>query len=295
MTVVVVSDCPPKLRGDLTKWLLEISTGVYVGKINARVRDELWNRICENLKHGRATMVYHTNNEQRMDFRVHNTLWEPVDYDGIKLVRRPSPRQTTDPAPGSLKPGFSNAAHQQMARRRTNAGYTKKAIPPNCCILDIETTGLDCMQNEITEIAALRIRDGAIKESFSTLVRINKPLPPTVTELTGLTDQDLDRDGISLSAALQNLLQFVGEDTLVCHNAPFDGKFLQAACKSCGIPSLRNPIIDTLPLTRRRIRDVTNYKLETLAAFFGISSRQEHRALADCHLTYRICVNLNEL
>ena len=88
MTVIVLSDCPPKLRGDLTKWLLEISTGVYVGKVSARVRDELWLRVCDNLKSGRASMVYSTNNEQGMDFRVHNSIWEPVDYDGIKLVRR---------------------------------------------------------------------------------------------------------------------------------------------------------------------------------------------------------------
>lgn len=73
MTVIVLSDCPPKLRGDLTKWLLEISTGVYVGKVSARVRDELWLRVCDNLKSGRASMVYSTNNEQGMDFRVHNS------------------------------------------------------------------------------------------------------------------------------------------------------------------------------------------------------------------------------
>lgn len=74
MTVVVLTDCPPKLRGDLTKWLLEINTGVYVGNLSARVREELWTRICENLKTGRATMVFRASNEQKMDFRVHNML-----------------------------------------------------------------------------------------------------------------------------------------------------------------------------------------------------------------------------
>jgi CRISPR-associated endoribonuclease Cas2 subtype I-E len=64
-----------RLRGDLSKWLQEINTGVYVGNVNSRVRDAIWNRVCENLKTGRATMVFSTNNEQKMDFRVHNTLW----------------------------------------------------------------------------------------------------------------------------------------------------------------------------------------------------------------------------
>ena len=49
-----MTDCPPRLRGDLSKWLQEINTGVYVGNVNSRVRDAIWNRVCENLKTGRA-------------------------------------------------------------------------------------------------------------------------------------------------------------------------------------------------------------------------------------------------
>lgn len=87
-----MTDCPPQLRGDLSKWLCEINTGVYVGQVSQRVREALWIRVCENLKNGRATMVYSTNGEQKMDFRVHNTAWEPVDFDGLKLMRRPLPQ-----------------------------------------------------------------------------------------------------------------------------------------------------------------------------------------------------------
>ena len=92
MTVITLSDCPPKVRGDLSKWLCEISPGVYAGNINARVRTELWARVCENLKSGRATMVYSARCEQQMKFEVHNAHWEPVDLDGILLMRRPLPK-----------------------------------------------------------------------------------------------------------------------------------------------------------------------------------------------------------
>ena len=78
-----MTDCPPRLRGNLSKWLCEINTGVYVGQLSSRVRDALWDRVCKNLQTGRATMVYTTNGEQKMDFRVHNTSWTPVDFDGI--------------------------------------------------------------------------------------------------------------------------------------------------------------------------------------------------------------------
>lgn len=61
MIVLSLSNCPPKLRGDLSKWLVEINAGVYVGRVSARVRDELWQRVCENLRDGRATMVFRAN------------------------------------------------------------------------------------------------------------------------------------------------------------------------------------------------------------------------------------------
>lgn len=73
MIVVVLEKCPLALRGDLTKWLQEISLGVYVGRVSARVRDELWNRICKECKTGRATMVFSARNEQHLNYRVHNT------------------------------------------------------------------------------------------------------------------------------------------------------------------------------------------------------------------------------
>lgn len=73
----------------MSKWLCEINTGVYVGNLSARVRDGLWMRVCENLNNGKAVMVYSSNNEQRLEFRVHNCEWVPVDFDGLTLMKRP--------------------------------------------------------------------------------------------------------------------------------------------------------------------------------------------------------------
>jgi CRISPR-associated protein Cas2 len=66
MIILTLTDCPPSLRGDLSKWLVEISTGVYVGRVSARVRESLWERVKEYAKTGRATLVYPAKNEQRM-------------------------------------------------------------------------------------------------------------------------------------------------------------------------------------------------------------------------------------
>lgn len=90
MTVVVLSVCPPRLRGQLTRWLMEISAGVYVGHVSARVRELLWLRIVDDIGRGRAIMVHSVRGEQRLSFRVHNHEWEPVDFDGLRLMMRPA-------------------------------------------------------------------------------------------------------------------------------------------------------------------------------------------------------------
>ena len=122
--MLTMTNCPPRLRGDLSKWLCEINTGVYVGNVSSRVRDALWDRVCQNLKNGQATLVFTTAGEQRMDFRTHNTTWEAVDFDVIKLMRRPLPLAEQNQI--DLKPGFSKAAQQQYARRAGKPRTPKK-------------------------------------------------------------------------------------------------------------------------------------------------------------------------
>ena len=152
-----MTNCPPRLRGDLSKWLCEINTGVYVGNVSSRVRDAVWDRVCQNLKNGQATLVYTAAGEQRMEFRTHNTSWEAVDFDGIKLMRRPLPQTQTEAM--DLKPGFSKAAKyqmaQKMAQRTAEAGkndyYSDR--PGN----DRPARG---SLDSIVEYVTIRVRDG---------------------------------------------------------------------------------------------------------------------------------------
>lgn len=115
MIVVSVNNCPAALKGDLTKWLLEINPGVYVGQVSARVRENLWDRICRLIKDGKAIMVFNAQNEQHLDFRVHGSEWEPIEFDGIKLVLRPSPARIRDL--GKMRLGYSKASKYRKAKR----------------------------------------------------------------------------------------------------------------------------------------------------------------------------------
>lgn len=283
-----MTDCPPRLRGDLSKWLCEINTGVYVGQVSGRVRDALWDRVCKNLQTGRATMVYTTNGEQKMDFRVHNTTWTPVDFDGIKLMRRPLPQGATEALP--LKPGFSKAGKRQMAARQAGA----RARTGECLVwIDLETTGLQPDRDEIIEFGALRL-DGDRETEFSCLVRPSGPLPQTVAELTGLTDEMLQEQGVAMEQALKKFLSFIGKDRLIGYNLSFDMVFLRAACQRNGQPMPTNRSADLLNLARRKVSGVSNFKLTTLAAHFALAQQTSHRALADCRLMREIYIKLNE-
>lgn len=85
MTVELVS---PRLRGNLTKWMTEISAGVYVGKLNSMVRDLLWEAVIEEAGiAGRATMAFSTNSEQGYALRMHGeSKRRVVELDGLQLV-----------------------------------------------------------------------------------------------------------------------------------------------------------------------------------------------------------------
>lgn len=117
MVVVVLSACPEGLRGDLSKWLLEISAGVFVGFVSARVRELLWERIIALAKDGRAIMVHSTRGEQRLAFRVHRNQWLPVDMDGVTMILRPAPKKEKVADP-DVRPGWSNASKYRRAARR---------------------------------------------------------------------------------------------------------------------------------------------------------------------------------
>jgi CRISPR-associated protein Cas2 len=290
MIVISLTDCPPKLRGDLSKWLLEINTGVYVGNASARVREELWERICEHVKTGRATMVYSAAGEQKMDFCVHNSTWQPVDYDGLKLIRRPLPKASSN----AMTESPSKAAQRQTGKR-VAAARSRRALAADYIAVDIETTGLKAREDVILELAGLRVQNGAEVDRFQRIIQIERSIPEEIRRLTGITEELCSREGVPLKEALEEFAEFVRQDRIVCHNAAFDSQFLRAAYRGCGLTPLTNDFTDTLAMARRKLDDVSNYRLETLAAYFQLEHSDLHRALPDCELTMRLFEQLKKL
>jgi len=297
MIVLHLANCPAALRGDLTKWLLEISTGIYVGRVSARIRDRLWGRVVKTCNNGRAVLVYSINNEQGLDFRVHGDTWEPIDFDGLKLMLRPDSSKVQG-LQESTNHGFSNAAKLRAAKRTTQA---RTRYPETYVVFDLETTGLDSAVDEIIEIGALKVLDSAGLtqdrqiETFHALVLPKAPLSQMITSLTGIDDVLLKERGRPLQAVLPKFMDFVGALPLVAHNVVFDKGFIDSACAKCGFALMSNRCVDTLSLVRRLMKGLTSYKLEQLALSLELPSigefnleLQRYKSLRDCYMTHHL-------
>jgi len=96
MLVIVVENAPPRLRGRLAVWLLEVRAGVYVGTYSRRVRDHIWTQVKEGIESGNAVMMWRSHSEAGFDFETLGANRRvPVDFDGVTLVHfRPDAAST---------------------------------------------------------------------------------------------------------------------------------------------------------------------------------------------------------
>ena len=288
MVVVSLTNCPPKLRGDLSKWLLEINTGVYVGQVSARVREALWKRICENVGSGQATMVFSTNNEQRFDFYVHNTLWRPADFNGIKLMKHMNTVPYKVNTDSDNKPSMSMAAIQRMNKKRR-----RNSLLTSYVLVDIETTGLSCESDKIIEIGFIDVSGGKIKERQSFLIG-GDTIPVGIVKLTGITEELVHREGCELKAALEKAFEIMDDRNVLIYNAEFDLAFLKKGAEICELDFPDIHLLDVLELTKKMVKNAPNYRLDTIATYLGIEKAQSHRALDDCLLMNEVYLKLNE-
>ncbi len=147
--------------------------------------------------------------------------------------------------------------------------------------LDTETTGLDADSDEIIEIGAVRWEDGAITGRYQTLVKAAKKVPPFVTELTGIRQQDIDA-APPMESILDSLTEFLGDAPLVMHNAGFDRSFLGSHLR------LANPVWDSLTLARALLPELRGHSLRGLCRHFDIDPGRPHRAEDDAAATARV-------
>ncbi|MCW6666417.1 PolC-type DNA polymerase III [Aerococcaceae bacterium NML190938] len=160
-------------------------------------------------------------------------------------------------------------------------------------VFDVETTGLSSVYDSIIELAAVKMCEGEIIDTFEAFINPGHPLSAFTTELTGITDSMLV-DAPSEEEVLRRFMVFSEGSILVAHNASFDIGFINKGYERIGEQETTLPVIDTLELSRLVNPDLKSHRLNVLAKYYGIVLEQHHRAVYDSQTTGYICMKLLE-
>ena len=165
-------------------------------------------------------------------------------------------------------------------------GKSKLPLDTEFVAFDIETTGLNAMNDRMTEIGAVIFSGGEIKAEFNTFVNPQRHIPPDITQLTGIRDSDV-ADAPLEKEAMEMFLEFAGNRPLVAHNAHFDVGFMAAASNRCGLKF--SPVfLDTLALSQALLPELKRFKLDIVSNHLNLPQFNHHRASDDAMVVARM-------
>lgn len=158
-------------------------------------------------------------------------------------------------------------------------------------VVDAETTGRSNQYEDVTEISAIRYRDGMIVASYSTLVKAQNSILPFVEQLTGIKNEMI-QDAPRMEDIIDELVLFIGDDVVLGHDVDFDFSLIQNAYYDKHQETLSNATMDTLKMAQCLVSDSENHKLATLCSYFGVERENGHRSLYDCYQTAEVYFSL---
>ena len=181
------------------------------------------------------------------------------------------------------------------------SGVCNPDFRAECVVFDIETTGLSVHNCMITEIGAVKIKDGKVLERFNTFVNPECTIPEEIVKLTGITDE-MVADAPKYPEALRNFFEFIGNNDetkthkplLIAHNANFDIGFIRHFAKLAGLP-FENPYLDTVAVSKFINPELKNHKLDTIAEAYELGEFNHHRACDDAEMLAMIYFHMIEI
>lgn len=201
-----------------------------------------------------------------------------------------------------LEFSFYGRPNSEASRKRTapkvGPGLIKSADKSRSQFIafDVETTGLDCENDRIVEISAIRFLNWMPEETFTTLICTDRKISPKASAVNGITQETLN-GAPTEQEAMAAFSDFIGPDAvsghvlMVAHNAPFDKAFVEAALFRCGISS-KLKCEDTLKMSRILLPGLDGYTLSKVACALNIEQKQAHRAADDALVCGKIFVSL---
>lgn len=145
--------------------------------------------------------------------------------------------------------------------------------------VDIETTGVAVTRDKIIEIGAVKVIDGKVVERFSELIDPGVLIPPLITDLTGITQEDVAGKR-HIDEVIEDFVAFAEDYPLLGHNISFDYSFLKQNAANASI-DINNKVIDTVKISRKRYPHLESRRLNHLSEYLGVTLEKHHRAFDD--------------
>ena len=161
-------------------------------------------------------------------------------------------------------------------------------------VVDLETTGLDPYSGcEIIEIGITEIKDNEIVRNYSRLVKPEASVPPLITEITGITNEMVENEE-GIETVLPRFRKFLGDRTMIAHNAKFDLKFLNYYLKKHNLEPIENHLCTMEMLKKCKSYKGKNKKLETACIYYNIKNENAHRADSDTKATAELFLTIKD-
>lgn len=185
--------------------------------------------------------------------------------------------------------------------KRVHKGKSLIATLSEFTVVDIETTGLSPVSNNIIEIGAVKYRNSRPVEVFQQLIRpparlesTYRYIHPTITKITGITD-NMVADQPTINEVIPRFIDFISEQVIVGHNVNFDINFLyDNSMKVVGRP-ISNDFVDTLKLSRKYLPELAHHSLSDITKHLNVVNKTAHRAVSDCYATGECYIKLCNL
>lgn len=154
--------------------------------------------------------------------------------------------------------------------------------------VDTETTGINPWKREIIEIGAVRFSLKGVEDQFQVLIKPKEKQDPKARAIHNISNEELEEKGVSLSEGMNRFFEFIKDDPLVFHNAPFDVAFIYVAVKALKLEMPTNFYYDSLYLSRSFYPDRNSHSLVALRELLQINTGDAHRALSDAKATAHV-------
>ena len=304
------------LSPEQAAWAKGVKPGVSIAVYGNVIRDKFDGELVINPRHVMAIgreLRRDTAEEKRVELHLHtnmsamDALIRPADLvrtatrwghravavtDHGNVQAFPEVMLEVEKQKADLKILYGMEAYFVNDTARVIYGMDRPAFSDEMVVFDIETTGLSPVNCHITEIGAVKIKDGEITEKFNTFVNPEVPIPEDIVRLTGITDE-MVKGAPKVKEALESFLSFIGDDMLIAHNANFDVGFISTYAEKCGL-SFGNSYLDTVALSHYVNPELKNHKLDTIVEAYKLGNFNHHRASDDAEMLARIFVRMTE-